>query len=127
VRGREEQEEEHAMGRFALGALVLAGLSLTSTAQAQSWQLLDADGVRAVLTDKTYEYQRGEVQEFFASGRTLYSSSRPSWGYWEVRGAQYCSQWPPSDLWACYSVAQRGAAIRFIGAHQDVYDAVPKE
>ena len=115
------------MGRFALGACVLAGSIPAGMAHAQSWQLLDGDAVRAALTDQSFVYPAGEVQEFYASGRTLYVTSRPSWGYWEVRGDQYCSQWPPSDLWACYNVARRGEAIRFIGAHQDTYDAVPKE
>ena len=110
------------MRRFALMLILLAG-----SAQAQSWQLMDADAIRAALTDRVFVYPAGEVQEFYASGRTLYTTSRPSWGYWEVRGNRYCSQWPPSDLWACYLVARRSDNIRFIGEGGDTYDAAPQE
>ena len=57
-----------------------------------------------------------------ASGRTLYNTGRDSWGYWQVRGDQYCSMWPPSDLWACYDMARRGDVLRFFGAAGDSTD-----
>lgn len=108
------------MGRFAVVCALLAG-----PAMAQDWTPLTGDAIQKALSGKKFVYPANEVQEFFESGRTLYVTSRPSWGYWEVRGDQYCSQWPPSDLWACYDVAGSGDAIRFISEHNDIYDAKP--
>ncbi|MEO0486031.1 MAG: hypothetical protein AAF092_08975 [Pseudomonadota bacterium] len=70
--------------------------------------------IEAVLNDATVVYEGGEVQTFHTSGRTLYDNGRPSWGYWAVRGNQYCSQWPPADGWACYDVAGAHNTILFI-------------
>ncbi|MEO1733028.1 MAG: hypothetical protein AAFR45_05280 [Pseudomonadota bacterium] len=74
------------------------------------------------MTNKKLTYESGAWQDFRASGRTLYNAGEDSWGYWGVRGDQYCSMWPPSDLWACYDMARSGDVIRFIGASGDVTD-----
>lgn len=79
-----------------------------------------ADGWAAVgaeaLTGRALVYDGGATQDFRASGRTLYNSGEPSWGYWEVRDGRYCSQWPPSSDWDCYDMAisADGALVRFV-------------
>ena len=108
------------MRRIARIAMITCLLPLT--AAAQEWRLLDGDGVRAALEGRRLRYASGAVQDFRASGRTLYNAGRDSWGYWRVQGNQYCSQWPPSDLWACYDLrrAPDGGALRFVGPGGDV-------
>ena len=107
------------MSRFALMMTVLAG-----PAVAEPWDVLDGDGVRAALAGRTVIYADA-IQDFRASGRTLYVfGGRDSWGYWRVQGDQYCSQWPPSDLWACYDLAVSGDRVRFIGTGDDITDGV---
>jgi len=76
---------------------------------------LDDARIVAILTDQKLRYSDG-WQEFFASGRTLYNAGRDSWGYWRAQGGQYCSRWPPADVWACYDVYAAGDAVRFVGA-----------
>ena len=46
-------------------------------------------------------------QSFEIGGATIYSGTdgKQSTGRWDVRGDEYCSQWPPSDVWACYAMA----------------------
>ena len=46
------------------------------------------------------------TQTFDTSGGTIYNggSRPPSKGLWNIRGDKFCSQWPPSDSWACYAV-----------------------
>ncbi|MEP6565716.1 MAG: hypothetical protein ABJB10_11305 [Mesorhizobium sp.] len=45
------------------------------------------------------------TQSFDDGGGTLYvKGSNQSQGRWDVRGDQYCSLWPPSDVWACYAM-----------------------
>ena len=46
-------------------------------------------------------------QSFEAGGATIYAGAdgKQSSGRWDVRGDEYCSQWPPSDVWACYAMA----------------------
>ena len=88
-----------------------------------TFQKLDADAVQTLLSEKTLTYSDA-TQQFYAAGRTLYTSSRPSWGYWSIRGAQYCSRWPPNsqcdcnDLW----VSQGGTTVRFLDAWDNASD-----
>lgn len=91
---------------------------------AEAWQTLVGDEVREALEGNALDYTSGAHQDFRASGRTLYHAGRDSWGYWRVQGNQYCSQWPPSDLWACYDlqVSDDGTRLRFVGASGDVSD-----
>ena len=62
--------------------------------------------IRGMLSGATVLTPRPDHQPirqvFYESGRTLYDDGRDSWGYWEVRGDAYCSQWPPSAGWVCY-------------------------
>lgn len=103
-----------------LGVMIL--LPLAAGAQ-DGWTRLSGDEVRAALTDRKLTYANA-WQDFRASGRTLYNAGRDSWGYWRVQGDQYCSQWPPSDLWACYHLDQQGERLRFVGTGDDITEAV---
>lgn len=87
------------------------------------WTPLTGEEVRDALTGHRLRYDTA-WQEFRASGRTLYHAGADSWGYWRVQGDRYCSQWPPSDLWACYSMVRSGDRLRFIGTGGDITDAV---
>lgn len=90
-------------------------------AWAQDWRSLNGAEIEAVLTDRDLVYENA-TQRFFASGRTLYNAGQDSWGYWAVRGDQYCSQWPPGDQWDCYDLAAADGVIRFVGADGSVTD-----
>ena len=92
-------------------------------AMADGWAPLDGAGIAAVLTDKTVVYDNA-TQHFHASGRTLYNAGQDSWGYWAVRGDQYCSQWPPGDRWDCYDMAAMAGQVRFIAADGSMTDGV---
>jgi hypothetical protein len=102
-----------------LFALILAVFPPVTAVQAAEWQVLDGASITAALEGRRLEYSSGAWQEFRASGRTLYNAGRDSWGYWAVRGAAYCSSWPPSDLWECYAVEGSSGGVRFIGASGD--------
>jgi hypothetical protein len=107
------------MRRFAL----ILALCLSATmAVAEQWAVLDGAAVRAALEGRVLIYSGGARQDFRASGKTLYNAGQDSWGNWRVQGNQYCSEWPPSDLWACYDLQSNGSVIRFIGAAGDVTD-----
>ena len=90
---------------------------------ADDWVPLNGAEIAATLTARDVLY-RGASQRFFASGRTLYSAGQDSWGYWAVRGDQYCSQWPPSDGWDCYDMAAAAGQVRFIADDGSVTDGV---
>jgi hypothetical protein len=98
--------------RNALLILLMAA----SPAFADDWQVLSGDEITAALTDRMLRYEGGETQQFDANGTTRYESPEVSNGQWRVTGDQYCSQWPPSDRWACYDVQGEAAGldIRFI-------------
>lgn len=81
---------------------------------AGDWVALRGEAIRTALEGRTLHYGTA-WQDFRASGRTLYNAGRDSWGYWRVEDDSYCSQWPPSDLWACYGVEVRGDKLRFVG------------
>ena len=102
---------------------VLLCFAAGSAALAEAWKPLNGDDVRAALTDRKLQYANA-WQEFRASGRTLYNAGADSWGYWRVEGDLYCSQWPPSDLWACYALERSGGKLRFVGTGDDITEAV---
>ena len=86
------------------------------------WLQLNGPRIRIALEERKLQYKSAN-QTFYASGKTLYNQGgRPSWGCWRVQGDQYCSQWPPNDLWACFDVLARGNDIRFVGLHDDITD-----
>ena len=88
----------------------------------ETWRALDGEASRAALAGRTVIYEF-EKQTFFASGRTSFDAGILDWGHWEVRDGQYCSLWPPSDVWACYDVSLRNWAgvtqVRFTGQDGD--------
>ena len=94
--------------RFLMAVALLAG-----GAQADDWAPMSGKDIELALTGQVVRYETA-WQDFRASGRTLYNAGRDSWGYWAVRGDQYCSMWPPSDLWACYDMTRAGNRVRFI-------------
>jgi hypothetical protein len=112
------------MRRIAHVTSVILAL-IPGLAMAEDWQPLRGDQVRAALEGRNLVYDSGAKQDFHASGRTLYNAGRNSWGNWRVEGDQYCSQWPPSDLWACYDLllAPNERQVRFVGNSGEVTDA----
>lgn len=102
--------------RFAAIALGLL-LAAPATAQTseQTWERLDGAAIAAILVEHPLAYESGAWQRFLPSGRTLYTSGEPSWGYWQVENDRYCSRWPPGAGWDCYDVEHDGRdGIRFI-------------
>lgn len=110
------------MRRNALIIATITGVLVAVPAVAQDWTVLRGDAVRAALEGRKVVYPSGAWQDFRASGKTLYNAGRDSWGNWRVQGDQYCSQWPPSDLWACYDMMGNDVAVRFIGTGEDITD-----
>ena len=105
------------MRRFALILALWPGCLA-----AEEFKTLSGDEILAALSDRKLDYGGGVWQQFDSSMLTQYFSGRPSAGRWAVQGDQYCSLWPPSDLWACYDVLQKGDTIRFVdgaGGHTD--------
>jgi hypothetical protein len=63
-------------------------------------------------------------QIFRKTGATFYTQDTSvSNGFWEVRGDQYCSQWPPNQAWSCYDVMGDGSAVVFVSATGARYPA----
>ena len=87
---------------------------------------MTGDDMRAALIGRMLSYGNS-WQAFRASGRTLYSTGADSWGYWRVQNDAYCSQWPPSDLWACYNMDRQGDTLRFVGESDDVTEATYRD
>lgn len=105
--------------------VTLMMMPLAAQADDLVWDRLSGDEIRTALTGRVLAYGTN-WQDFRASGRTLYHSGAESWGYWRVQGEQYCSQWPPSDLWACYTMDQSGDMLRFVGAQGEITKATYK-
>ena len=106
-----------------LGLLSVFALPVCAIAQEVPWVALNGAQIEEALTGRMLEYG-DKWQDFRASGRTLYFAGQESWGYWAVRGDQYCSSWPPSDLWACYGMQRAGDRLRFVGENGDITEAV---
>ncbi|MEL6958501.1 MAG: hypothetical protein AAGL89_06055 [Pseudomonadota bacterium] len=97
-------------------------VALLPGAAGAEFQPMTGEEISFALTNRALIYTDGATQDFRASGATLYDAGRPSWGNWAVRGDQYCSQWPPSDGWACYDMARDGEVLRFIAEDGSVSD-----
>lgn len=97
-----------------------AAMLLPTVMQAEDapWQAMSGAEITQALMGRTLQYDTA-WQDFRASGKTLYNAGRDSWGYWRVEGDQYCSLWPPQDLWACYDMERAGDKLRFIGSSAD--------
>ena len=93
----------------------------TLSALAEERKLTGAE-IRAALSDKIVEgiddSGRRYTQVFQKAGLTIYNvmPSSSSNGLWDVRGDQFCSQWPPSKNWSCYDVTGEGKALTFIAS-----------
>lgn len=98
-------------------AMLLGAAPLAS--EEGPWAAMSGAQITQALTDRSVHYASA-TQDFRVSGRTLYNAGRDSWGYWAVRGDQYCSLWPPQDLWECYDMAQNGDQVQFIGSAGDI-------
>lgn len=106
--------------------VMFMSLPIVATAEETVWTPMNGDEIRQALSGRVLSYGRS-WQDFRKSGRTLYNAGADSWGYWRVQNDQYCSQWPPSDLWACYTMDRRGDALRFVGEDGYVSEAVYQE
>ena len=115
------------MRRFAIALVAMLAPALpllVNPATAADWGPMIGKEIEQALTGRTLAYP-DTTQDFRRSGRTLYiHKGRESWGYWRVQNDQYCSQWPPNDLWACYGMARSGDRVRFVGEGDDITDAV---
>ncbi|WP_171099802.1 hypothetical protein [Ruegeria sp. HKCCD7255] len=110
------------MRRFALILLIWPGI-----ATADTFKTLSGDEILTALSGQKLDYGQGGWQVFEPSMVTNYFSGGPSTGRWAVRGDQYCSIWPPSDLWACYDVQQKGDVIRFVDDAGGITDGTYSE
>ena len=105
------------MRGYAVAMIMMAGPAMAD------WVSLTGAEIQAALVGRTLQYNDA-WQEFHASGRTLYNAGRDSWGFWAVRGDQYCSQWPPGDQWACYDMLRDGDRLRFVAGDGSQTDGV---
>jgi hypothetical protein len=105
------------------GYVFCAAMILPLGASAEEWSKLDNEGIEAALVGQTVDYDKA-WQVFRQSGATLYNAGRDSWGRWETRDNQYCSQWPPADGWVCYDVEVSGKKVRFTGESGNPTDGV---
>ena len=88
---------------------------------AQDWEPLRKDtAVIDALAGRTLVYDAYTFQRFGKLGDTQYITDRLSEGKWEARAGQYCSQWPPSDVWACYDIEVNDDRVRFIGSDRSI-------
>lgn len=90
---------------------LLVIMLLPKIALAEDWQPLDGDAIKTALSARLLTYEDGSTQQFNPDGTTTYTAEKLSSGQWRVEGAQYCSQWPPSDRWSCYDVARSEAGL----------------
>ena len=99
------------MRRWILALAMMAGPAWAEDAK------LEGAAITAALAGKSVVYDDGTKQVFKAAGQTIFDNGRQSLGQWAVRGDQYCSVWPPSDVWACYDVTSGAAgAVGFVAA-----------
>lgn len=100
------------VGGALIGALLVGA---GAQAQAEDWQPLRGDGIRAILERHFLRYEDGSEQFFNYGGLTEYRIGWPNEGRWRVEADQYCANWPPALDWQCYDVSARadGRQIRF--------------
>lgn len=115
------------MRHLIYAAAMLMLLSASVQAEEAAWHPMTGVEIAGALTDRVLQYDNA-WQDFRASGKTLYNAGRDSWGYWRVEGDQYCSLWPPQDLWACYDMERTGDRLRFVGSSAgDVTEATYRD
>jgi hypothetical protein len=91
--------------RTRLGRAILVMMALVVSASADEVAMKGPD-ILKTLTGARVQGSNWS-QSFEAGGATVYAGAdgKQSSGRWDVRGDEYCSQWPPSDAWACYAMA----------------------
>lgn len=105
-------------------AVILIAL-LPASAWAEDWvRLLNDAAVEQAIAGRTVVYDEYTLQQFGAAGDTQFITERASSGRWAARGGQYCSVWPPSDVWTCYDLQLNGDRIRFIASDRSVSEGV---
>lgn len=104
----------------------LIWLGVSACADTAEWKSMNGTQITAALTGHKVQYDTA-WQDFRATGRTLYNAGRDSWGYWRVTNDQYCSMWPPQDLWACYDMTRQGNRLRFIGQGGDITEGTYRD
>lgn len=92
---------------------------LSSTGMAAEHRLTGPE-IQTFLQDHSFtgtDAGHAVQQSFQNSGATFYSvDGNQSQGLWQVRGDQYCSQWPPHEGWACYGVSADEKTVTFISS-----------
>ena len=116
--------------RASVALLLALTLAFTHPALAGERKFTGAE-IKAELTGHVFISEtdgRKTEQDFMASGSTMYTDGgNVSQGLWEVRGDQYCSQWPPHEAWACYDVTVDGQTLTFIGSSGRRFPVVRKD
>jgi hypothetical protein len=102
----------------AFGLILVAEAGLADN----GWLEISDGEAKSALGGHMLVYANGAVQSFSPSGETGYDSGHLQKGRWRIEGSQYCSVWPPSELWVCYGLelSTDGASLRFIAADGSV-------
>jgi hypothetical protein len=99
-----------------LAAILLTALAAVPASAAE--RRLSGTEIRATLDGRTIvgEGDGGIWRQSFAKdGDTRHAmGAGHSDGFWDVRGDQYCSRWPPGDRWTCYDVLSDGTTVTFV-------------
>ncbi len=89
-----------------------------SGADAGESELAGAEITAALSGNTAIGDQKGMLwrQYFAINGDTVYivSGKQPSPGKWRVSGDNFCSLWPPSTKWDCYSMTGAGDNVTWI-------------
>ena len=100
----------------AFAVLATAGL-----AQSDGWErVLSDEGITEALAGRTVVYDEYTLQHFGTAGDTVFVTERAANGRWAARAGQYCSVWPPSDVWTCYDFQVNGQRVRFISSDRSI-------
>lgn len=102
--------------------LILFFVVWANPLMAQDWQKLDGLEINQALKSQTFDFGMGK-QDFLPDGRTSYQEQEKSWGRWKIKNGQYCSLWPPSDVWVCYDLESKhfGLWLRFTGSNGRIF------
>lgn len=102
------------------GSIAFALVPLLAAPLAAAERPLTGSEITAALAGRTVAGdQDGKPwqQSFQTGGQTLYTiAGSTTNGFWEVRGDQYCSQWPPSEAWDCYAITGEGDHVTFVSS-----------